>query len=130
MQPNQNSTPSDGIDLTSARSVDDRQDEIARVFEARFLQRLRRDMVGDVADAYLRTPLGPHDDRTARVVRAFGRIPLADKEVVVPLGPQGPYAIGHIAVGEAGGLTGFSGRFDSYEDAFRAIFKARWDRLK
>ncbi|WP_145169796.1 MULTISPECIES: hypothetical protein [unclassified Sphingobium] len=119
-----------GIGQVKARSVQDRQREISAVIEKRFISRLSREIMPEVAEAYLRSPLGPHDDRTARVARAFGRLPLADKEVVVPLTPDGPYAIGRIATGEPGGLTEDPEHYESYEDAFRAIFKSRWDRIK
>lgn len=112
-----------------ARSVEDRLNEIAALNERRFQSRLLREFEPGVAEAYMRAPLGPYDDRTARVARAFGRLPLADKQVVVPLGIDGPYAIARIAEGEPGGLIEETGQYDTYQDAFVAIFESRWKKI-
>ncbi|MEO8723037.1 MAG: hypothetical protein ABI395_05865 [Sphingobium sp.] len=112
-----------------ARSVEDRLNEIAVLNERRFRSPLLRELAPEVAKAYMRAPLGPYDDRTARVARAFGRLPLAYKEVVVPLGIDGPYAIARIAEGEPGGLIEETGHYDNYQDAFVAIFESRLNKI-
>jgi hypothetical protein len=117
-------------DTLKLRSPEDRLNEIAGVMEKRFRSRLRSEIVPEVTEAYPKSPLGPHDDRTARVARAFGRLPLAGKEVVVPVKPGGPYAIARFAVGEPGGLIEGSDQYDNYYDAFRAIFKSRSEKMK
>lgn len=129
MPSDQQSGLTSGTIQPKARSVEDRLSEIAALNDKRFLSRLLRELEPGIVEAYRRAPLGPHDDRTARVARAFGRLPLADKQVVVPLGVDGPYAIARIAEGAPGGLVEEAGRHDTYADAFSVIFESRWNKI-
>lgn len=103
----------------------DRLQELADLFNARFDAQLRVDFTDDVAASYRASPLGPHDYKTARVVRALGNADIAGKEVVISLGDNGPWGIGRIIVGEPGNFVSLPGIFNSYEDALRGVFALR-----
>ncbi|MCI0141244.1 hypothetical protein KNN17_06600 [Arthrobacter bambusae] len=107
------------------RTSADRSSELMSIFEERFSSRLRRDFTGDVTAAYDRCPLGPHDDKTARVVRALGNASANGKEIILNLGPNGPWGIGRITLGAPGNLLLLPGTFHSYEDALRRVFSLR-----
>nr|WP_295884234.1 hypothetical protein [uncultured Devosia sp.] len=99
--------------------------ELNSVFERRFSARLLADLTDDVADAYHKSPLGPHDYKTARVVRALGGADINDKEVVISLGDNGPWGIGRISLGKPGNFAPLPNTFNSYEDALRGVFSLR-----
>ncbi|MER9408385.1 MULTISPECIES: hypothetical protein [unclassified Mesorhizobium] len=99
--------------------------ELSDVFKRRFNARLLADFTDDVVAAYQNAPLGPHDDKTARVVRALGGAAIADKEIVISLGANGPWAIGRIALGKAGNFVRLADTFTSYQDALRSVFSIR-----
>ena len=107
------------------RSSTDRSDELAELFERAFSARVRKDFTDEVAAAYFASPLGPHDYKTARVVRALGKADIAGKEIVISLGENGPWGIGRILVGQPGNFVPLSETFDSYEDALRRVFSLR-----
>ncbi|GAB2721834.1 hypothetical protein GCM10027038_20520 [Arthrobacter bambusae] len=107
------------------RTSADRSSELMSIFEERFSSRLRRDFTDDVTAAYDRCPLGPHDDKTARVVRALGNASANGKEIILNLGPNGPWGIGRISLGAPGNLLLLPGTFHSYEGALRRVFSLR-----
>jgi len=107
------------------RTIEQRMTELNCVFERRFTARLLADLTDDVAAAYQKSPLGPHDYNTVRVVRALGGAHIHDKEVVISLGDNGPWGIGRIALGKPGNLARLSETFTSYEDALRGVFSIR-----
>lgn len=107
------------------RTPSDREAELAALFQARFLKRLRDDCNSDVIEAYERSPLGPHDDKTRRVVRALGGASIVGKAVLISLGTNGPWGIGTIVIGKPGNFVRSPGVFPSYEDAFRHVFSLR-----
>ena len=107
------------------RTSVDRLSELAEVFNKRFIARLRQDFTDEVARAYIASPLGPHDDKTARVVRALGYASVAGKEIVISLGNDGPWGIGRIVIGQPGNFERIAGQYQSYEDALRAVFSIR-----
>lgn len=120
--------PFDLRDATvSARTGDDRLAEIQAIFDSHFTERLRTVLTPDVVAAIEAKPLGPHDDRCARVVRAFANAPIAGKLVILSLGPNGPWGIGEIAIGVPGNLILLPEAFDTHEDAARQIFIRRKD---
>jgi hypothetical protein len=111
------------------RTSEDRMAEVNGLFERRFNARLLADFTDDVAAAYHKSPLGPHDYSTARVVRALGGADINDKEVVISLGDNGPWGIGRISLGQPGNFAGLTGTFTSYEDALRGVFSIRRQAL-
>lgn len=120
--------PFDLRDATvSVRTGDDRLAEIQAIFDGHFTKRLRAALTPDVAAAIEARPLGPYDDRCARVVRAFANTPIAGKLVILSLGPNGPWGVGEIAIGAPGNLILFPETFDTHEDAARQIFIRRRD---
>jgi len=111
----------------SARTSDDRLAEIQAIFDGHFRERLRTALTPDVAASIEAQPLGPHDDRAARVVRAFARAPIAGKLVILSLGSDGPWGIGEIAIGAQGNVIPLVGTFSTHEEAARQIFIRRRD---
>ena len=107
------------------RTSEDRMAEVNGLFERRFGARLLADFTDDVAAAYHKSPLGPHDYKTARVVRALGGADINDKEVVISLGDNGPWGIGRISLGKPGNFARLPNTFASYEDALRGVFSIR-----
>lgn len=107
------------------RTSADRSSELMSIFEQRFSSRLRRDFTDEVSAAYDSSPLGPHDDKTARVVRALGNASVNGKEIILNLGPNGPWAIGRITVGAPGNLVLLPSTFYTYENALRGVFALR-----
>lgn len=111
------------------RTSSDREAELAALFQARFFGRLRDDCDAGVIGAYERSPLGPHDDRTRRVVRGLGGASIAGKAIVISLGTDGPWGVGNIVIGEPGNFVRGPGIFLTYEDALRHVFSLRWQAL-
>jgi hypothetical protein len=107
------------------RTSEHRMTELNCLFERRFGARLLADFTDDVAAAYEESPLGPHDYKTARVVRALGGADINDKEVVISLGDNGPWGIGRISLGKPGNFARLPDTFTSYEDALRGVFSIR-----
>jgi hypothetical protein len=103
--------------------------EIQDIFDARFRSRLREALTRTVIEGILERPLGPHDDQSARVVRALANAPVAGKYVVLSLGADGPWGIGRIAIGAPGNIDRLPGTYTSYEDAMRQIFLKRIDAI-
>jgi len=96
------------------RTGSDRLAEIQGIFDARFNARLRSSLTSAVIEAVSERPLGPHDDQSARVVRALG---------------NGPWAIARIVIGAEGNVVISEGAHTSYEEAMRQIFLKRVDAL-
>lgn len=111
------------------RTCEHRMTELSDVFKRRFNARLLADFTEDVVAAYQNSPLGPHDDKTTRVVRALGGAAIANKEIVVSLGANGPWAIGRIALGKPGNFERMTDTFTRYEDALRSVFSIRHQAL-
>jgi len=111
----------------SARTGDDRLTEIQAIFDRHFMERIRTALTPEVVAAIEARPLGPYDDRCARVVRAFASAPITGKLVVLSLGPDGPWGIGEIAIGAPGNLIRLPETFNTHEDAARQIFIRRKD---
>ena len=111
------------------RTGSDRLAEIQDIFDARFRSRLRDALTRTVIEAILERPLGPHDDQSARVVRALANAPVAGKYVVLSLGADGPWGIGRITIGASGNIHRVPGTYTSYEDAMRQIFRKRVDAI-
>ena len=109
----------------SARTGAQREQEIAERFQRRHAERVAREFTADVAQALEHDPRGPHDDKTSRVLRALHSLPVAGKHIVRSLGVDGPWAIGTITVGEPGNLKLIEGTYDSYDDAYREVFRLR-----
>ncbi len=107
------------------RTSEQRLNELSAVFKRRYYAQIRKLFTDEVFSAYTKNPMGPHDDRTARVVHAFGNADVAGKEVVMSLGANGPWGIGRVSVGEAGNLSPLPDTFNSYHDALRRIFALR-----
>lgn len=107
------------------RTSSDREAELAALFQARFFERLRDDCDSGVIDAYKRSPLGPHDDKTRRVVRGLGGASIAGKAIVISLGIDGPWGVGNIVIGEPGNFVRSPGIFLTYDDALRHVFSLR-----
>jgi len=111
----------------TARTGDDRLAEIQAIFDGHYTERLRTALTPDVAASIAARPLGPYDDRCARVVRAFANAPIAGKLVILSLGPDGPWGIGEITIGAPGNIVLFPETFSTHEDAARQIFLRRRD---
>ncbi|MDR6957826.1 hypothetical protein J2W43_001807 [Pseudomonas brassicacearum] len=107
------------------RTPSDREAELAALFQARFFQRLRHDCDPAVVGAYERSPLGPHDDKTRRVVRGLGGASITGKAIILSLGTDGPWGVGNIVIGEPGNFVRCPGIFLTYEDALRHVFSLR-----
>jgi hypothetical protein len=111
------------------RTSADRTAEVLERFHGRSLT-CRRDLVSDrVVDAHDRQPLGPHDDQTARLLRALRSASVRGKHVVFSLGADGPWCIGVITIGCPGNLLLEEREFATYEDAMREVFRLRCRRL-
>jgi hypothetical protein len=111
--------------MAITRTGDDRLAEIQAIFDGHFNDRLRAALTPAAAAAIEAQPLGPFDDRCARIVRAFANAPVAGKLVILSLGPDGPWGIGQISIGAEGNLIRFPDTFDSREEAARQIFIRR-----
>jgi len=107
------------------RTTTERVAELDAVFNRRFNARVRSDLTSDVLDELLRNPLGPHTDKASRVRRALGSMTITGKQLILSLGPDGPWAIGVVTVGAPGNLIVDPGSHHSYEDAMRVIFTHR-----
>jgi hypothetical protein len=111
--------------MAMTRTGEDRLAEIQAIFDRHFNDRLREALTPAAAAAIEAQPLGPFDDRCARIIRAFANAPVAGKLVILSLGPDGPWGIGQISIGAEGNLITFPERFDSHEEAARQIFVRR-----
>ncbi|MEO7018068.1 MAG: hypothetical protein ABI130_09210 [Leifsonia sp.] len=111
------------------RTGSDRLAEIQGIFDAHFTARLRGSLTPAVIKRISDRPLGPHDDQSARVVRALANAPVAGKYVVLSLGPDGPWGIARIVIGREGNIDPLEGTYTSYEEAMRQIFLKRIDEL-
>lgn len=111
------------------RTSSDREAELAALFQTRVFRRLRDDCDSGVISAYERSPLGPHDDKTRRVVRGLGGASIAGKAIVISLGTDGPWGVGNIVIAEPGNFVRSPGIFLTYEDALRHIFSLRYRAL-
>lgn len=112
------------------RTSADRTAEVRERFQARFSSCLRNLLSDRVVDAHDRQPLGPHDDETARLLRALRSASVRGKHVVFSLGADGPWCIGVITIGCPGNLLLEEREFDTYEDAMREVFRLRCRRLR
>src|SRR4051794_29240072 len=101
------------------RTSEHRLAELDSVFERRSRALLLERFTDDVVAAFNASPLGPHNDKTARVVRALGRAAIAGKEIVISLGENGPWGIGQIIFGEPGNFVRLPHICTSYEEALR-----------
>lgn len=107
------------------RTSEHRLAELDGVFERRSRVLLLERFTDDVVVAFDASPLGPHNDKTARVVRALGRAAIAGKEIVISLGENGPWGIGRIVLGEPGNFVRMPQVCSSYEEALRSVFAIR-----
>ncbi|MBB6421903.1 hypothetical protein [Streptomyces sp. AK010] len=107
------------------RTSADRSAELLEVFRLRSEERLRKQCTDEVAAAHEAAPLGPHDDRTQRVLRALRSQPVSGKHIIFSAGPDGPWRVSKIALGMPGNLLLTEQSFEDYEDAMRYIFTAR-----
>lgn len=107
------------------RTTKEREAELDTVFNRRFNTGVRADLTSEVLDELHRNPLGPHTDTASRVRRALGSMAITGKQLILSLGPDGPWAIGVVTVGAPGNLVIDSGAHHSYEDAMRVIFANR-----
>jgi len=107
------------------RTSADRSAELLEVFRLRSEQRLRKECTGEVVTAHEAAPLGPHDDRTQRVLRALRSLPTAGKHIIFSEGPDGPWRVAKIVLSLPGNLLMTQLSFEDYEDAMRSIFTTR-----
>ncbi|WP_371567421.1 hypothetical protein [Streptomyces canus] len=107
------------------RTGADRSAELLEVFRLRSEERLRKECTHEVAAAHDAAPLGPHDDRTQRVLRALRSLRVSGKHIIFSEGPDGPWRVSKIALGMPGNLLLTEQSFGDYEDAMRYIFTAR-----
>lgn len=107
------------------RTSSEREVELATLFQARFYGRLRADCDADVVASFERSPLGPHDDKTGRVVRGLGGASITGKAIIISLGTDGPWGVGNIVIGKPGNFVQSPGVFLTYEDALRHVFSLR-----
>lgn len=112
------------------RASAERSAELLEVFRLRSEERLRRACTDEVVAAHDAAPLGPHDDRTQRVLRALRSQPTAGKLIIFSEGPDGPWRVAQIVLGMPGNLLLTQQSFDDYEDAMRYIFAARVAELQ
>ena len=113
-----------------SRTSIDRLAEIFSVFQQRSRARLEHDFDEQVSADIEANPLGPHSDKTNRVLRAMHSLPIVGKELIYCLGPDGPWCLSHVTHGVPGNLQLTDQVFDNYEDAMRAVFRARREQLK
>ncbi|WP_405672130.1 hypothetical protein [Streptomyces canus] len=111
------------------RTSADRSAELLEVFRLRSEERLRKECTDEVVAAHDAAPLGPHDDRTQRVLRALRSLPVSGKHIVFSEGPDGPWRVAQIVLGMPGNLRLTQQSFEDYEDAMRYIFTARRAQL-
>lgn len=113
-----------------SRNSIDRLAEIFSVFQQRSRTRLEHDFDEQVSADIEANPLGPHSDKTNRVLRAMHSLPILGKELIYCLGPDGPWCLSHVTHGVPGNLQLTDQVFDNYEDAMRAVFRTRREQLK
>ncbi|WP_328747144.1 hypothetical protein OHT57_16400 [Streptomyces sp. NBC_00285] len=111
------------------RTSADRSSELLEVFRLRSEERLRKECTDEVVAAHDAAPLGLHDDRTQRVLRALRSLPVSGKHIVFSEGPDGPWRVSQIVLGMPGNLLLTEQSFEDYEDAMRYIFTARRAQL-
>lgn len=87
------------------RTSSEREAELATLFQSRFIGRLRADCDAGVVGSYQRSPLGPHDDKTRRVVRGLGGASITGKAIIISLGSDGPWGVGNIVIGKPGNFV-------------------------
>ena len=75
-----------------------RSAELLEVFRLRSEKRLRKECTDEVVAAHESAPLGPHDDRTQRVLRALRGLPVSGKHIVFSEGPDGPWRVAQIVL--------------------------------
>lgn len=107
------------------RTIEHRLSELDGVFERRSRALILEKFTDDAVAAFNASPLGPHDDTTARIVRTFGRAATAGKEIIICLGKNGPWGIGRIVIGEPGNFVRLPPVYSSYEEALRHVFALR-----
>ena len=120
-----------GIDSAcgaSNRTAVDRQAELSAILEKRITVYMRAHMTEAVKASYEKSPQGPHSDEVRRVLRALNRLPIPGKEVVFSLGPDGPWGVARIGLTPPRSFVRLPETFLTYDEAFRAIFAARWAR--
>ncbi|WP_329409589.1 hypothetical protein OG802_11165 [Streptomyces sp. NBC_00704] len=107
-----------------------RSAELIETFRLRSEERLREECTDEVVAAHDAAPLGPHDDRTQRVLRALRSLPVSGKHIVFSEGPDGPWRVAQIVLGMPGNLLLTEQSFEDYEVAMRYIFTARVAELQ
>ena len=112
-----------GTHNPKSRTSIDRLAEIFSVFQQRSRERLEHDFDEQVSADIEANPLGPHSDKTNRVLRAMHSLPIVGKELIYCLGPDGPWCLSHLTHGVPGNLQLTDQVFDNYEDAMRAVFR-------
>ncbi|MFJ4789739.1 hypothetical protein [Streptomyces sp. NPDC088794] len=112
------------------RTSADRSAELIETFRLRSEERLREECTDEVVAAHDAAPLGPHDDRTQRVLRALRSLPVSGKHIVFSEGPDGPWRVAQIVLGMPGNLLLTEQSFEDYEVAMRYIFTARVAELQ
>lgn len=112
------------------RTSADRSSELLEVFRLRSEERLRKECTDEVVAAHDAAPLGPHDDRTQRVLRALRSLPVSGKHIVFSEGLDGPWHVAQIVLGMPGNLLLTEQSFEDFEDAMRYIFTARVAELQ
>jgi hypothetical protein len=112
------------------RTSADRSAELLEVFRLRSEERLRKECTDEVVAAHDTAPLGPHDDRTQRVLRALRSLPVSGKHIVFSEGPDGPWRVAQIVLGTPGNLLLTEQSFEDYQVAMRYVFTARVAELQ
>ena len=108
------------------RDANDKVQEIVERFSRRYARTVAGSLSGELDAEHERDPLGPHDDRLARVLRAFRRLPMDGKHIIVAEAAGGPWKIGRVRPGEvAGNVLIEDGDYADYLDAMREIFRRR-----
>ena len=108
-----------------SRTSTDRLAEIRRVFERRYEQRITAELTAQVVQHHDERPFDIVDDVTNRVLRFLRNDAVVGKHLIFSYGPDGPWAIGRVTLGAPGNFAIEDARYDSVDDAARAVFHAR-----
>jgi hypothetical protein len=108
------------------RDANDRVQEIVDRFSRRQVATVASMLSRELDAEHERDPLGPHDDRLARVLRAFRRLPMDGKHIIVAEEAGSGWRIGVVRRGQApGNVLLDDADYADPLDAMREVFRRR-----
>jgi len=107
------------------RTATDRAAELLATFARRSAARMQSEFTERVVELHDVDPLRVMDDGANRVLRILRSQPISGKHLIYCMGPDGPWSLARVTHGAPGNLVILPETFDDYEDAMRAVFRAR-----